>query len=186
MSSKILVLTALESELDASRAPDGIAVIFTGVGKINTTIAALQAVQAMQPKLVVNYGTAGKLNSKLNGLVEVADVIQRDMNAEPLAPRGRTPFAPDLDHLVSGQRGVICGSGDSFVTAADPWLVANKVDIVDMELFAIAQVCLRHGIAWRAFKFITDDANDFAHEHWTANVANGQDLFWEAMKGVRV
>jgi adenosylhomocysteine nucleosidase len=55
-----------------------------------------------------------------------------------------------------------------------------------MELFAIAQVCLRHGIPWRAFKFITDDANDFAHEHWTANVANGQDLFWDAMKGVKV
>jgi adenosylhomocysteine nucleosidase len=108
------------------------------------------------------------------------------MNAEPLAPRGRTPFAPDLDRLVSGQRGVICGSGDSFVTSSDPWLVSNNVDIVDMELFAIAQVCLRHGIPWRAFKFITDDANDFAHEHWTANVANGQDLFWDAMKGVKV
>jgi adenosylhomocysteine nucleosidase len=186
MSGKILVLTALESELDKSRAPSEIEVIFTGVGKINTTIATLQAVQAMQPKLVVNYGTAGKLNTRLNGLVEVSDVIQRDMNAEPLAPRGRTPFAPDLDRLVSGQSGVICGSGDSFVTSTDPWLVANNVDIVDMELFAIAQVCLRHGIRWRAFKFITDDANDFAHEHWTANVANGQDLFWDAIKDVKV
>jgi len=186
MNGKILVLSALESELDKSRAPAEIEVIFTGVGKINTTIATLQAVQAMQPKLVVNYGTAGKLNTKLSGLVEVSDVIQRDMNAEPLAPRGRTPFAPDLDRLVSGQRGVICGSGDSFVTSTDPWLVANNVDIVDMELFAIAQVCLRHGIRWRAFKFITDDANDVAHEHWTANVANGQDLFWDAMKGVKV
>jgi adenosylhomocysteine nucleosidase len=55
-----------------------------------------------------------------------------------------------------------------------------------MELFAIAQVALRNTIPWRAFKFITDDANDFAHEHWTANVANGQDLFWDAMKSVRV
>jgi adenosylhomocysteine nucleosidase len=186
MTKKILVLTALESELDKSRAPDGVEIIFTGVGKINTTIATLQAVHAMQPKLVVNYGTAGKLNTRLNGLVEVAEVIQRDMNAEPLAPRGRTPYSPDLDRLVSEQRGVICGTGDSFVTATDPWLIENGVDIVDMELFAIAHVCLRHGLPWRAFKFITDDANDFAHEHWTANVANGQDLFWDAMKGVTV
>jgi adenosylhomocysteine nucleosidase len=186
MSGKILVLTALESELDKARAPAGIEIIFTGVGKINTTIATLQAVQAMQPRLVVNYGTAGKLNAKLNGLVEVSEVIQRDMNAEPLAPRGRTPYAPDLDRLISGQSGVICGTGDSFVTSTDPWLVQNNVDIVDMELFAIAQVCLRHGLPWRGFKFITDDANDDAHEHWTANVANGQDLFWDAMKGVSI
>ena len=88
--------------------------------------------------------------------------------------------------MTSGQSGFICGTGDSFVTATDPWLVANKVDVVDMELFAIAQVALRNTIPWRAFKFITDDANDFAHEHWTANVANGQDLFWDAMKSVRV
>lgn len=186
MSDGILVLTALDSELDVARAPEGFRVIFTGVGKINTTIAILQAIQIEKPKLVVNYGTAGKLNTKLNGLVEVSDVIQRDMNAEPLAPRGRTPYSPDLDRLSSGQSGVICGTGDSFVTSTDPWLVDNKVDVVDMELFAIAQVCLRHTIPWRAFKFITDDANDFAHEHWTANVANGQDLFWDAMKGVKV
>jgi adenosylhomocysteine nucleosidase len=186
MSDGILVLTALDSELHVARAPAGFRVIFTGVGKINTTIAILQAIQTDKPKLVVNYGTAGKLNTKLNGLVEVSDVIQRDMNAEPLAPRGRTPYSPELDRLSSGRNGVICGTGDSFVTSADPWLVDNQVDVVDMELFAIAQVCLRHDIPWRAFKFITDDANDFAHEHWTANVANGQDLFWDAMKGVKV
>lgn len=186
MSEGILVLTALDSELDVARAPSGFRVVFTGVGKINTTIAALAAIAAERPKLVVNYGTAGKLNTRLNGLVEIADVIQRDMNAEPLAPRGRTPYAPDLDRLSSGRPGHVCGTGDSFVTATDPWLVDNKVDVVDMELFAIAQVCLRHAIPWRAFKFITDDANDFAHEHWTANVANGQDLFWDAMKSVKV
>jgi adenosylhomocysteine nucleosidase len=186
MSDGILVLTALDSELDVARAPAGFRVVFTGVGKINTTIAILQAIQSDRPRLVVNYGTAGKLNTKLNGLVEVSDVIQRDMNAEPLAPRGTTPYSPELDRLSSGQSGVICGTGDSFVTSTDPWLVDNKVDVVDMELFAIAQVCLRHDIPWRAFKFITDDANDFAHEHWTANVTNGQDLFWDAMKGVKV
>jgi adenosylhomocysteine nucleosidase len=186
MSDGILVLTALDSELDVARAPAGFRVVFTGVGKINTAIAALQAIAAERPKLVVNYGTAGKLNTALNGLIEVSDVIQRDMNAEPLAPRGTTPYSPELDRLSSGRPGVICGTGDSFVTATDPWLVENKVDVVDMELFAIAQVCLRHAVPWRAFKFITDDANDFAHEHWTANVANGQDLFWDAMKDVRI
>ena len=178
----ILILTALDAELDTARAPDGVDVLFTGVGKINTTIATLLAVQAKQPSLVINYGTAGKITEKLRGLVEVAHVIQRDMNAEPLAPRGTTPYATELDRLSSGYGNVICGTGDSFVTASDPWLTANRVDIVDMELFALASVCRHQNIPWRAFKFITDDANDFAHEHWTANVADGQQLFWDAVK----
>jgi len=180
--SKFLVLTALDSELDTKRAPDGVKVVFTGVGKINTTIAALLAVQAKKPSLVVNYGTAGKITKSLRGLVEVAHVVQRDMIAEPLAPRGTTPYAPELDRLSSGHGDATCGTGDSFVTAVDPWLAANGVDIVDMELFALASVCRHQNIPWRAFKFITDDANDFAAEHWTANVADGQQLFWDAVK----
>ena len=182
MTMKILVLTALDAELDTARAPDGVEVIFTGVGKINTTIATLLAIQAKQPALVINYGTAGKIRESLRGLVEVAHVVQRDMIAEPLAPRGTTPYAPELDRLSSGHGDATCGTGDSFVTAVDPWLAANGVDIVDMELFALASVCRHQNIPWRAFKFITDDANDFAAEHWTANVADGQQLFWDAVK----
>lgn len=99
----------------------------------------------------------------------------------PLAPRGRTPFSPEIDRLSSGYDGVTCGTGDSFVTSVDPWLVENNIDIVDMELFAIAHVCQRHSLPWRAFKFITDDADDNAADHWNENVANGEDLFWNAM-----
>jgi adenosylhomocysteine nucleosidase len=44
-------------------------------------------------------------------------------------------------------------------------------------LFAIAHVCQRHSIPWRAFKYLTDDAI----EHWAADAAEGQNLFWDAM-----
>lgn len=179
--SDVLVLTALESELKVSRAPKGAKVIYTGVGKINTAMATTSALVAEKPRLVVNYGTAGKIADGIVGLLEVARVIQRDMMAMPLAPRGVTPLCDDATVLTSGFGTVVCGTGDSFVTAPDPWLIENKVDLVDMELFAIARVCTQFGVPWRAFKFITDDANDFAHEHWTANVANGEDLFWDTL-----
>jgi adenosylhomocysteine nucleosidase len=185
MTGKILVLTAIDDELDKARAPEGVEVIYSGVGKVNASSAATLALLVLRPSLVINYGTAGKINEKLRGLVEVAHVVQRDMMAMPLAPRGRTPYSPALDKLSSGFGDATCGTGDSFVTSADPWLNENNIDLVDMELFAIAHVCQRHTIPWRAFKFITDDANDFAAEHWTANVANGQDLFWDAMKDLR-
>jgi adenosylhomocysteine nucleosidase len=184
MTGKILVLTAVDDELDKARAPDGVEVIYTGVGKVNAASAATLALLVLRPSLVVNYGTAGRINESLSGLLEVSDVIQRDMMAMPLAPRGRVPYSPELDRLSSGQNGVVCGTGDSFVTSVDPWLIENKVDIVDMELFAIAQVCQRHSLPWRAFKFITDDANDLAHQDWVANVKDGESLFWDALAGL--
>ncbi len=178
----ILVLTALDSELKASRAPEGVNVRYCGVGKVNTAIATTLALAELKPRLVVNYGTCGRITPELSGLLEVARVVQRDMMAMPLAPRGVTPLMAEESELHSGHGTVVCGTGDSFVTSADAWLIETKVDVVDMELFAIAKACVRFGVPWRAFKFITDDANDFAHEEWTANVANGEDLFWEVLR----
>jgi adenosylhomocysteine nucleosidase len=185
MTAKILVLTAIDDELDKARAPEGVEVIYTGLGKVNAASAATLSLLVLRPSLVINYGTAGKLNESLRGLVEVAHVVQRDMMAMPLAPRGRTPFSSGLDRLSSGHGDVICGTGDSFVTSSDPWLTENNIDIVDMELFAIAHVCQRHSIPWRAFKFITDGANEIAAEHWAANIADGQDLFWDVVKKLK-
>ena len=179
MSGKILVLTAIDDELDKARAPAGVEVIYSGVGKVNASSAATLALLVLRPSLVINYGTAGRINDTLSGLVEVAYVVQRDMMAMPLAPRGSTPFSPSLDRLSSGHGGVTCGTGDSFVTSDDPWLAENGVDIVDMELFAIAHVCQRHSIPWRAFKFIAGD------DYWTADVGNGQDLFLDKMKNLK-
>lgn len=178
----ILVVCALPKELDDSRAPDGVRVLHCGVGKINAASATTAALIAERPRLVVNYGTAGKLTASLHGLVEVKRVIQRDMMTMPLAPRGVTPLSDEPHEYVSAHGTVVCGTGDSFVMASDPWLNENGVDIVEMELFAIAHACHRFNVPWRSFKFITDDANDAAAGDWTANHNSGQDLFWDALK----
>lgn len=178
----VLILTALPNELDGANVPSGVRVIFTGVGKIKTAVAVTEAILTDRPALIVNYGTVGRINTALSGLVEVGRVLQRDMNAAPLAPRGATPLSSDPAVLESGNAGVTCGTGDSFVTSFDPWLVEQGVDVVDMELFAVAHICARFGVPWRSFKFITDDANDDAADHWTGNVMNGEALFWVALQ----
>jgi adenosylhomocysteine nucleosidase len=185
VSKKILILTAIDDALAKARAPEGVEVIYSGVGKINAASAATLALLVLRPSLVINYGIAGRINMALSGLVEVSDVVQRDMMAEPLAPRGRTPFSADHHRLSSGQPGVTCGTGDCFVTTPDPWLAGNKVDIVDMELFAIAYVCQRHSLPWRAFKFITGDGSDFGVEDSGVKLAEGEELFWDAAKKLK-
>ncbi len=173
--ASILIVAALPEELDHP------GVLHTGLGKLNAAYALTRELQRRRPKLVVNYGTAGGFNPSLSGLVEVRRVLQVDMEAEPLAPRGQTPFFPGPYQLDSGVEGVVCGSGDRFVTAVDPWLLQHGVEVVDMELFAIASVCQREGIPWRSFKYISDHADRDSGSSWQDHLQGGKDLFLQRL-----
>jgi adenosylhomocysteine nucleosidase len=174
---KLLIVSALPHELDHAPIPHDVPVIFTGIGKLNAAISLTDALLRYQPSLVINFGTAGRVSDVDAELVEVGDVIQRDMAAEPLAPRGRTPFDQTSPVIASGYQGVRCATGDSFVSATDPWLNEQGVDVVDMELFGLALVCHRRQIAWRSFKFITDDTDESAGQDWFEKIHHGRDLF---------
>lgn len=174
----LLITCALPEELGNHPLPNNTPVVWTGVGKVNTAIAMTRAIAQYKPQLVINFGTAGRVSGDVQGLVEVGQVIQRDMVAEPLAPRGQTPFDNAPSVLCShSQTGVVCASGDSFVTQHDPWLIEQGAHVVDMELFALAMACHQHGVAWRSFKYITDDANEEAGKDWATQVSLGQQLF---------
>jgi len=179
MATSILIVSALPEELDLP------GVLYTGVGKLNAAYAVTRALQQSKPDLVVNYGTAGGLNPQIDGLVEVGRVLQVDMNAEPLAPRGQTPFDRKPAALESGQTGVVCGSGDTFVTVVYPWLLEHGVEIVDMELFAIAFICQQEGVPWRAFKYISDHGDKDSGDSWNAHLSGGQDAFLKQLLKLR-
>jgi adenosylhomocysteine nucleosidase len=181
MKTDLLIITALESELKRNALPAGVEMVYSGIGKINAALTSAKAINQLSPRKIMNFGTAGKLNPQLDGLLEIGKVIQRDMMAEPLAPRGTTPFCDrPQEYLSSGK--YICGSGDSFVSTADPWLLSQGVDVVDMELFAIAYVANYHQIPWHSYKYITDDANESSANDWHQKVNHGQDLFIEKLK----
>ena len=177
MKRSLLIVTALPQELDGQPIPHDAPVLFTGVGKVNAAIALTQAILTSPPDLVINFGTAGRVRESVHGLVEISRVIQRDMNAAPLAPRGQTPFDETPVALESGRAGVICGTGDSFVMSREDWLVQQQVDVVDMELFALALVCTRLGVSWRSYKYVTDDTNEDSAEDWQERAHHGRDLF---------
>ncbi|QWE17662.1 5'-methylthioadenosine nucleosidase [Polynucleobacter sp. AP-Nino-20-G2] len=184
MNTRLLIITALESELDKSALPAGVDIVYSGVGKINAAVASIRAIHELQPKKIINFGTVGKINPDLHGLLEIGKVIQRDMMTAPLAPRGQTPFCPKPSQYLSMGGEHICGTGDSFVMESDPWLIAEGVDVVDMELFAIANVAHQSNIPWRSFKYITDDANANSGTEWAHRVNHGQELYLEKLKEI--
>ena len=176
----MLILVAIEDELKRRELPDH-QIEYIGVGKVNAVFNTLKAIEKYSPKKIINFGTAGSLDAKINGLVEVSKFFQRDMDASPLGfDVGQTPFEENIE-ISFGRQGVTCGTGDKFVTFA-PKL---KTDIVDMEAFAIAKVCKLKNIDFRCFKFISDNANKEAKDDWVDNVSLGAKLFIERIGSLK-
>ena len=144
-----------------------------GVGKINATYNTLKLIQIYQPKIIVNYGTAGAINTKLKGIVECTKFYQRDMDVRGLDFKlGETPF-DKVKEIIISDSGYSCGTGDSFVNQK----IEMEVDVVDMEAYAIAKVCMLENIEFKCFKYISDNADENANNDWNTNLALGAETF---------
>ena len=154
---------------------------YTGVGKINATYNLTKIIDKFKPKEIINYGTAGAIDTKLNGIIECTKFYQRDMDVSKLMDLkiGQTPF-DNINEIINSEKGYSCGSGDNFVTGTIP----IKVDVVDMEAYAIAKVCKLENINFRCFKFISDNADDSASSDWIKNCEKGAELFKHKLKEI--
>ena len=76
--------------------------------------------------------------------------------------------------LDLGGSGLLCSSGDSFVTNPALDLPA---DLVDMEAYAIAKACLARGVEFVCNKFISDRADGDSSGDWRANISAGQEHY---------
>ena len=144
-----------------------------GVGKINATYNSLKLINLYKPKMVINYGTAGALNSKLKDIVECTKFYQRDMDVTGLNFKlGETPF-DKIREITTSESGYSCGTGDSFVDNK----IGMNVDVVDMEAYAIAKVCQLEKIQFKCFKYISDNADTNAPNDWNKNLEIGAKKF---------
>jgi adenosylhomocysteine nucleosidase len=177
----MIILTALQEEIPTLHTEDHVFV--TGLGKVNAALHATRLILEHKPKLIVNFGTAGAVSDSIaHGLVECTGYVQRDMDCTPLGfDVHTTPFEED-GHLI-GTPGMICGTGDSFLTDGSSLV---GIDIVDMEAYAIAKVCLHFSVPFRCFKYISDSADENAGEDWaTFEHAKAEKLFIEHLTRMR-
>ena len=124
----------------------------------------------------VSFATAGSLRSEPVGqLLRVNRMLHRNMDGRPLADFVDTPFderpaAGVIDFC--GDR-ISLSTGDNFLTTP-PDLAS---DIVNMEAYAIAKACIRAGVPYTRWKFVTDQADENATENWRDNVEKGAAAF---------
>jgi adenosylhomocysteine nucleosidase len=178
----IVVVAALESEYFSIQGPIE-KIYYTGIGKINSARLTTELILTTKPDLILNVGTAGCLSKNLLGEVfGIKEVIERDMVAEPLAPRGTVPLSDQPPLLKSNFGTTRCATGDSFVTSKDQWLLDNHVDLVDMELFAIAKVAAHYDVEWKSIKFASDLADENAAEHWNDSLEKANEKISEMIE----
>ena len=177
--SKILIVSALEVETQGQL--NAYDVVYTGVGKVNATYEMTKFVESWGSEfpydLVINYGTAGSRKIKKKTLVDCTKFVQRDMDVTGLGfMRGETPFEKEPPLMLESRpdfnpigRPATCGTGDCFVEDKSQYYG----EVVDMEAYALAKVCHNYAIPFISFKYITDGADEQAHEDWETNLANG-------------
>ena len=186
LDKKTLIVCALEVETQGQL--DDYDVLYTGVGKVNATFELTRKFgkygSYIPYDMVINYGTAGSRKIKKKTLVDCTKFIQRDMDVTGLGfMRGETPFEQDPPFVIQQQnvefnpigRNATCGSGDNFAEDKSQYYG----EVVDMEAYALAKVCYLYDIPFISFKYITDGADEQAHEDWEKNLADGIEVFKE-------
>jgi|TARA_R110000744_G_scaffold181044_1_gene300058 adenosylhomocysteine nucleosidase len=144
----------------------GYNVIFSGVGKINATMAAYRAFNEGY-KEVINIGSCGSLNLPSGEIVKVTQVFQ-DIDATPLAPYGDTPFEMSSNQIILDKLSplISCFTTDYFYDESQKSKYSknyldmiNKCTILDMECFALAKVCKKLNLKFSSYKWISDDGD---------------------------
>ena len=167
-----LVVFALQSE--ARGLFDAYNVIYTGVGKVNAAYQLMQGLMAWKdkngtyPALVLNVGSAGSSLFTRGTVVNCTQFIQRDMDVTAFGhARYTTPHEDSSPVFSAGLRcdaypQGVCGSGDSFATDGK----MHGWNVVDMEAYALAKVCVGQGVPFCCLKYISDGADGEAVASW--------------------
>lgn len=183
-ASKLLIVMALPQESRGLLEQAGADLLFTGVGKVNAAATLARRLAEIRCRggdlpRVVNMGTAGSRSIAAHTLVAVNRFAQRDMDvsgmgiAPGVTPFDATPavleFPPMFAHLPQ----MLCSTADSFATHRHE----VSGDLVDMEGFALARVCLAENAGFGCVKYITDGADHDSATHWEAALDNAARAF---------
>lgn len=141
------------------------AVIICGVGKVNAGRGTQFAIEHFNCSAVVNIGVAGGLNGslKIGEIYSIFRAVQYDFDLTQL---NRTQIGT-LDEFEENYIPLTpcslypeksLGTGDRFNDSKKDYelLLSLGADIRDMELGAIAQVCVHSEIPCYSFKIISD------------------------------
>jgi adenosylhomocysteine nucleosidase len=175
MNKKVFIV-AVPDEVDIQGKILEYPVIFSGVGKINATMAAMSALHLGYNE-IINIGSCGSLKLPVGKIAKVGQVFQ-DIDVTPLDEYGSTPFDANSKQIILDTNfDTSCFTTDYFydnnqLSKYSPYYLEmiEKCSIFDMECFAIAKICKRYNVKFSSYKWISDDGD---HSHWKENCKIG-------------
>lgn len=178
MSRKILLLSATDLEHGVSEI-GGIPIFKTGVGKISASHSTTHLIHLYKPDLVINFGSCGNLKGYKVGELLRVGVVHNDIDARPFVEYGETPFS-EFGSINFDESSIECFSTDYFYDSLQQkysemyMRMVHKCDVIDMELYGIAQVCKSMEVPLKSFKWVSDSGNP---NDWKENAKLGFDNF---------
>ncbi|APC13060.1 MULTISPECIES: 5'-methylthioadenosine/S-adenosylhomocysteine nucleosidase [Providencia] len=162
-----------------------VALLKSGIGKVAAAIGTTLLLEHCQPDVVINTGSAGGLDPRLNvgDIVVSTEVRYHDADVtafgyEPGQMAQCPPaFVADSNLInvaeqcinlldMNAVRGLVC-SGDAFINGAEPLArikaMFPQVAAVEMEATAIGQVCHQFGVPFVVVRAISDVADKESH-----------------------
>lgn len=173
---------------------DDVVITFSGVGKVNATIAITNLINNFNIDQILNIGSCGSANSKIlikdvilvnktqYGDVDVSIDKKYQINQIPYEPKTfsasqkfNNKIIKILNKLNINYKIGDFMTVDSFVTKEN-YLKFNEVLLdnilgIDMELTAIAQTCYHYKINFSAIKIVSDNINSINnHDEFENNI----------------
>lgn len=165
-------LIALPEEVNHATEINGHPIVYSGVGKLNACMAAMDLVQK-GVKEIINIGSCGSTQHALGEIIKIGKVYQ-DIDCSPISNYGVTPFEEQSETISLDENSEFsCFSTDYFYdhlqNSKYSTFYLEKIkqcSVFDMELFAMAKVCRKFDVKLSSYKWVSDDG-DFSK--WQEN-----------------
>lgn len=182
MMKKVFII-ALPQETECVSSILNIPVIYSGVGKVNATIAAMTAIQSGYTT-IINVGSCGSMNLGIGEIVKIDNFFE-DIDCSPLCDYGH-PFLDSIQSIKLNYNSVkSCFTTDYFYdnSLKDKYSsgylnMIQKCDVFDMESYSIAKVCQLFNVEFICYKWISDDGES---SDWMANCRIGLEKIKELL-----
>tara|TARA_B110000977_G_scaffold112664_1_gene145921 strand:+ start:72 stop:614 length:543 start_codon:yes stop_codon:yes gene_type:complete len=165
----ILLVSATELEHGESDL-FGIPIHIVGIGKVNAAVNTYKLIQKYKPDHVVNFGSCGNLKDyKVGEVLKIGKVYDDFYGC----------VVPEHRPIVIDDSPVKLFTTDIFydteaVYSNNYTKKIRKCDIVDMEGYSIAKVCMNENISVSLYKWISDDGDSSS---WLKNATAGYNNF---------
>ncbi len=159
-----------------------IALVVSGVGKVNAAIGAQMLIDIYHAHVLVNFGVAGGIreNTEITKVYQIAEAVQYDFDLSgPNGTRIGTldefqenflPLAVLPDDILPARR---LATGDRFNDSPDDFFLIRDymdADIRDMEGGAVAQAAVHAGVPCYMWKAVSDKSGSgSSFEQYTQN-----------------